>query len=246
MGTKSKTWMWAVGSEMVSELDLLAVGSGLSRPDFARKVLAQGLLMEKYLQSEGVKAVAQQLNPQKTSKPSEPKARITLTDKSEAQPVPQKSEKSSKFTGLEDCPPMLHANINEDASSSPANEPAASDPAQRASKPADAPKPVLKSPFEALNDEAPAKPAPDPQATPAETLRARYGRLQGMWAELHQSGMAKDDPRLQPKIAEAVALQKIIEAELDARQRRKTATTAAPVTTPSEQSLDEFMEALTE
>lgn len=46
----NKGWMFVVQELMVKELDLLARGSGLDRPDFMRKVVAQGILMERHLQ----------------------------------------------------------------------------------------------------------------------------------------------------------------------------------------------------
>ena len=153
MGNKL-TWMWAVQEEQLKELDLLSVGSGLSRPDFARKVLAQGLLLEKHLQSEGMKTVAQQL--QQTSGQSEPKASTPQGQKSEAPvaPTPQKNEKPTAPAG----PPKIMVGntaviFNLPPPSSPAKSVSAPPPTSGASKPVDASEAILESPFDCLNDD---------------------------------------------------------------------------------------------
>lgn len=161
MGETVKPWLMSVQSEMVELVDQLAQGSGLARPDFMRKILAQGIAVERQLQAEGYRKVtadltekseAQQTSRQQSSTAaSEPKA-STPHGKPSVQVRPaqkvRKPAKTPRSTGLENVPSALHASIVENRSSSPITSPAATAPSSPASTPATPVEAAVEPPYE--------------------------------------------------------------------------------------------------
>lgn len=135
-----KPWMFVVQEGQVQEIDLLAKGSGLERPDFTRKILAQGLMVERWLQAQGLTSLMNDA----ASKASEAKASTSRTEQLLSQQTlpagmsmvevngpaqnappskpkkPSRAKSKAQADGLEDVPPSLLPSINETASSSPA------------------------------------------------------------------------------------------------------------------------------
>lgn len=155
--------MFSVTELMVQELDLLAKGSGLERPDFARKILAQGLMVERWLLANVGQATGSTASEPKASPPPDLNGVIRPVD-GFAQPIkPAKVRKTKAPKVLEDdVPEMLHEAIV-GAPSSPQDEPR--DTERPAAAPAPSEPPVAKleattdevgvNPFDFLNDDSP-------------------------------------------------------------------------------------------